>query len=126
MIGPLTDPRAHGGDPAQAFHVVVPSLPGFGFSGPTEAGWNSARIAVAWAELMRRLGYDRYGVQGGDVGAGSRPRSHARPGATAPRARWWACTSTATSAWRSTRSARRSSRASRTSSATAWAGSGAS
>jgi epoxide hydrolase len=70
VIGPLTDPRAHGGDPAQAFHLVVPSLPGFGFSGPTpEPGWNVFRIASAWAELMRRLGYDSYIPQGGDLGA---------------------------------------------------------
>jgi epoxide hydrolase len=70
VIGPLTDPRAHGGDPADAFHVVIPSIPGYGFSGPThEAGWNTARVARAWAELMRRLGYDRYGAQGGDWGA---------------------------------------------------------
>ncbi|MEV0162309.1 epoxide hydrolase family protein [Nonomuraea fuscirosea] len=70
VIGPLTDPRAHGGDPADAFHVVAPSLPGFGFSGPTrETGWNLRRVARAWAELMRRLGYDRYGAQGGDTGA---------------------------------------------------------
>ncbi|WP_405139312.1 epoxide hydrolase family protein [Nocardia sp. NBC_01388] len=70
VIGPLTDPAAHGGDPASAFHVVIPALPGFGFSGPTtEKGWNTARIAAAWAELMRRLGYERYGVQGGDMGA---------------------------------------------------------
>ncbi|MQY06633.1 epoxide hydrolase family protein [Actinomadura macrotermitis] len=70
MIGPLTDPRAHGGDPADAFHVVVPSLPGFAFSGPTrEPGWGIERIARAWAELMRRLGYDRYGAQGGDFGS---------------------------------------------------------
>jgi pimeloyl-ACP methyl ester carboxylesterase len=70
VIGPLTDPRAHGGDPADAFHLVIPSLPGFGFSGPTrEEGWSSARVARAWAELMRRLGYDRYGAQGGDWGA---------------------------------------------------------
>jgi pimeloyl-ACP methyl ester carboxylesterase len=67
VIGPLTDPAAHGGDPADAFHVVVPSMPGFGFSGPThETGWDTTRIALAWAELMRRLGYDRYGAQGGD------------------------------------------------------------
>jgi pimeloyl-ACP methyl ester carboxylesterase len=71
LIEPLTDPRAHGGDPADAFHLVVPSLPGFGFSGPTrEAGWTSRRIATAWAELMSRLGYDRYVAQGGDFGAG--------------------------------------------------------
>jgi pimeloyl-ACP methyl ester carboxylesterase len=70
VIGPLTDPRAHGGDPADAFHVVAPSMPGFGFSGPTTAtGWDVARIARAWAELMRRLGYERYGAQGGDWGA---------------------------------------------------------
>jgi pimeloyl-ACP methyl ester carboxylesterase len=70
LIGPLTDPPAHGGDPRDAFHVVVPSLPGFGFSGPTrEAGWTTHRIAAAFAELMARLGYDRYGAQGGDVGA---------------------------------------------------------
>ncbi|MBZ0303880.1 MAG: epoxide hydrolase 1, partial [Anaerolineae bacterium] len=70
LIDPLTDPRAHGGDPADAFHVVIPSVPGFGFSGPThETGWNIGRIARAWAELMRRLGYPRYGTQGGDFGA---------------------------------------------------------
>ena len=70
IIGPLTDPRAHGGDPTQAFHLVIPSLPGFGFSGPThEAGWTTTRIATAWAALMRRLGYTRYGAQGGDWGA---------------------------------------------------------
>jgi pimeloyl-ACP methyl ester carboxylesterase len=70
VIGPLTDPRAHGGDPADAFHVVIPSIPGFGFSMPvSNAGWNTARIAAAWAELMRRLGYERYGAQGGDFGA---------------------------------------------------------
>ncbi|MFB7122056.1 epoxide hydrolase family protein [Kitasatospora sp. NPDC056273] len=69
VIGPLTDPRAHGGDPADAFHLVIPSLPGYGFSGhPREAGWDTARVARAWAELMRRLGYDRYLVQGGDWG----------------------------------------------------------
>ncbi len=69
VIGPLTDPRAHGGDPADAFHVVVPSLPGYGLSGPTrETGWGTRRIARAWAELMKRLGYDRYGAQGGDWG----------------------------------------------------------
>ncbi len=70
VIGPLTDPRAHGGDPADAFHVVIPSIPGFAFSGPThEEGWNTTRVARAWAELMRRLGYERYGVQGTDMGA---------------------------------------------------------
>jgi pimeloyl-ACP methyl ester carboxylesterase len=70
IIGPLTDPARHGGDPADAFHVVAPSLPGFGFSSPLSApGWNTGRVARAWAELMRRLGYDRYGAQGGDTGA---------------------------------------------------------
>ncbi|MEU9509053.1 epoxide hydrolase family protein [Micromonospora sp. NPDC048170] len=70
VIGPLTDPRAHGGDPAHAFHLVIPSVPGFGFSGPTrERGWNRFRVARAWAELMRRLGYDRYGAAGNDLGA---------------------------------------------------------
>ena len=70
VIGPLTDPRAHGGKAEDAFDVVVPSLPGFGFSGPTrEAGWNNARIANAFIELMGRLGYERFGVQGGDAGA---------------------------------------------------------
>jgi pimeloyl-ACP methyl ester carboxylesterase len=70
MIGPLTDPQAHGGDPARAFHVVVPSLPGYGFSGPTtEPGWDSARMAKAFALLMSRLGYERWGVAGGDTGA---------------------------------------------------------
>ena len=70
VIGPLTDPTAHGGEARDAFHVVAPSLPGFGFSDkPRERGWNSDRIARAWAELMRRLGYDRYVAQGGDWGA---------------------------------------------------------
>jgi pimeloyl-ACP methyl ester carboxylesterase len=70
ILGPLTDPRSHGGDPADAFHVVAPSLPGFAFSGPThETGWGVNRIARAWAELMRRLGYRRYGAQGGDFGS---------------------------------------------------------
>jgi pimeloyl-ACP methyl ester carboxylesterase len=70
IIGPLTDPRRHGGDPADAFHLVIPSLPGHGFSGPTrEPGWTTDRIAKAWAELMARLGYQRYGAQGGDWGA---------------------------------------------------------
>jgi pimeloyl-ACP methyl ester carboxylesterase len=69
-VGPLTDPTAHGGDAEDAFHLVMPSLPGYGFSGePAEIGWDSARIASAWAELMNRLGYTRYVAQGGDVGA---------------------------------------------------------
>jgi microsomal epoxide hydrolase len=70
VIGPLTNPRAHGGNPADAFHLVIPSLPGYGLSGRTrEAGWDVKRIARAWAELMRRLGYARYGAQGGDWGS---------------------------------------------------------
>lgn len=69
MIGPLTDPVAHGGHASDAFHLVIPSLPGFGFSGkPAEAGWNVNRIADAWIALMARLGYDRYAAQGGDWG----------------------------------------------------------
>jgi pimeloyl-ACP methyl ester carboxylesterase len=70
VIGPLIDPRAHHGDPADAFHLVIPSLPGHGFSGPTrEVGWTTGRVARAWAQLMARLGYRRYGAQGGDWGA---------------------------------------------------------
>jgi epoxide hydrolase len=70
VIGPLSDPRAHGGDPADAFHLVIPSIPGFGFSGPTrEPGWDWNRVARAWVELMCRLGYQRFGTQGGDFGA---------------------------------------------------------
>ncbi|MET3513889.1 pimeloyl-ACP methyl ester carboxylesterase [Pseudacidovorax sp. 1753] len=70
VIGPLTDPAAHGGDAADAFHVVCPSLPGFGFSGrPTTVGWGVDRIAAAWAELMARLGHGRYAAQGGDWGS---------------------------------------------------------
>lgn len=70
VIGPLTDPTAYGGDAADAFHLVVPSLPGYGYSGkPTRTGWNIQRIARAWAALMAGLGYDRYGAQGGDWGA---------------------------------------------------------
>jgi pimeloyl-ACP methyl ester carboxylesterase len=69
-VGPLTDPTAHGGDAEDAFHLVLPSIPGYGLSGePREVGWDSGRIGVAWAELMRRLGYTRYVAQGGDVGA---------------------------------------------------------
>jgi pimeloyl-ACP methyl ester carboxylesterase len=69
-VGPLTDPTAHGGDAADAFHLVLPSIPGYGFSGePAEVGWDAARIGQAWAELMRRIGYTRYVAQGGDRGA---------------------------------------------------------
>jgi pimeloyl-ACP methyl ester carboxylesterase len=70
VIGPLTDPAAHGGSAGDAFDLVLPSLPGYGFSaGPDEVGWDPGRIARAWAELMRRLGYTRYVAQGGDQGA---------------------------------------------------------
>src|SRR5215831_16379721 len=69
-IGPLTDPTTHGGRPEDAFHLVLPSVPGYGFSAePTELGWGPIRIGHAWAELMRRLGYTRYVAQGGDVGS---------------------------------------------------------
>ncbi|MFF0488341.1 epoxide hydrolase family protein [Nocardia sp. NPDC004068] len=71
LIGPLSDPRAHGGNPSDAFHLVIPSLPGFGFSTPLSApGWELARTTDAFAELMRRLGYERFAAHGGDVGAG--------------------------------------------------------
>ncbi|WP_344839283.1 epoxide hydrolase family protein [Actinocorallia longicatena] len=81
LIGPLTDPAAHGGDPADAFHLVIPSLPGFGFSGPTrEAGWTTTRTAAAWDVLMRRLGYEAYGAQGGDLGAFVSPELGRFPG----------------------------------------------
>jgi epoxide hydrolase len=70
VVEPLRDPARFGGDPHDAFHVVVPSLPGYGFSGPThDRGWHPARVARAWAELMARLGHDRYVAQGGDWGA---------------------------------------------------------
>ncbi|MEU2348508.1 epoxide hydrolase family protein [Modestobacter sp. NPDC049651] len=70
-VGPLTDPPAHGGSAADAFDLVLPSLPGYGFSAePTELGWDVARVGRAWAQLMERLGYRRYVAQGGDVGAG--------------------------------------------------------
>jgi microsomal epoxide hydrolase len=69
VIEPLTDPVRHGGAPADAFHLVIPSIPGYAFSGPTgQVGWDTGRVAGAWKELMRRLGYDRYAVQGGDWG----------------------------------------------------------
>jgi epoxide hydrolase len=70
MIGPLTDPGTHGEPSADAFHLVIPSIPGYGFSGPTtEQGWNDKRVVAAFAELMRRLEYGRYGVHGGDMGS---------------------------------------------------------
>jgi pimeloyl-ACP methyl ester carboxylesterase len=71
VIEPLTDPTAYGGDSTDAFDVVIPSIPGYGFSSePTEVGWDNGRVGQAWAELMRRLGYTRYVAQGGDQGAG--------------------------------------------------------
>ncbi|MFD9411474.1 epoxide hydrolase family protein [Streptomyces sp. NPDC059989] len=81
VAGPLTDPRAHGGDPADAFHLVMPHIPGFGPSGPTaEAGWEFKRVARAFGVLMERLRYERYGVQGGDWGAAvSRELGRIRP-----------------------------------------------
>ncbi|MGW5665916.1 epoxide hydrolase family protein [Streptomyces sp. NPDC003758] len=81
VVGPLTDPAAHGGDPADAFHVVVPSIPGFGPSGPTrDTGWEAGRVADAWVELMDRLGYPRFGAQGGDWGSAiSRELGRAHP-----------------------------------------------
>jgi len=70
IIGPLTDPAAYGGSAADAFHLVIPSIPGYGFSGPTrDRGWDARRVARAWTELMSRLGYQRYGAQGGDWGS---------------------------------------------------------
>jgi len=70
VVGPLSDPTAYGGSAEDAFDLVIPSIPGYGFSAqPTELGWNVGRVAQAWAELMRRLGYDRWVAQGGDVGA---------------------------------------------------------
>ena len=70
VIEPLRDPRRHGGDPADAFHIIAPSIPGYGFSGPTHAsGWDVRRVAEAWKVLMARLGYERYGAQGGDWGS---------------------------------------------------------
>jgi epoxide hydrolase len=70
VIGPLSNPRAYGGSPSDAFHLVIPSIPGFGFSTPlSDTGWDSRRTASAFAQLMARLGYERYGAQGGDFGA---------------------------------------------------------
>lgn len=74
LIGPLTDPVAHGGEASDAFDVIIPSLPGFGFSTPlTSGGWTTRKIAETWVELMDRLGYDRFATQGGDIGAGVAP-----------------------------------------------------
>ena len=85
VIGPLTDPVAYGGDPADAFHLVIPSLPGYGFSGPlTEIGWTDGRAATALTELMARLGYQRYGVQGGNVTSALTCTPMTRSGAARP------------------------------------------
>jgi pimeloyl-ACP methyl ester carboxylesterase len=74
LIGPLTDPVAFGGQASDAFHVVIPSLPGFGFSGPVSSGgWSRERVGQVWAVLMEELGYERYGVQGGDIGGAVSP-----------------------------------------------------
>jgi epoxide hydrolase len=82
VIGPLADPVAHGGEASDAFHVVCPSLPGYGFSDkPARHGWSVERIASAWTELMARLGYERYGVQGGDWGSSVTMAIGARGGA---------------------------------------------
>src|SRR5688500_20245097 len=82
IIDPLTNPTAHGGSASDAFHVVIPSMAGYGFSGkPTTPGWDPARMARAWVELMKRLGYSRFAAQGGDWG-GCVPNAiaqHARP-----------------------------------------------
>ena len=79
IIGPLTDPTAHGANAEDAFHLVIPSLPGYGFSGkPTTTGWDPIRIARAWITLMRRLGYTRFVAQGGDWGMRSRSRWRCR------------------------------------------------
>ena len=84
VIGPLTDPVAHGGDAADAFHVVCPSLPGYGFSDkPSTRGRGVPWIAEAWATLMSRLGYERFGAQGGDWG--SAVTTHRRRAAPRPR-----------------------------------------
>ena len=70
IIDPLTNPTAHGGNPSDAFHLVIPSIPGYGYSGrPSTTGWDSAHIARAWTVLMKRLGYDKFVAQGGDWGA---------------------------------------------------------
>jgi len=84
VIGPLSDPAAHGGDPIDAFHVVVPSLPGYGFSSqPHKRGMNAGQVAGLWVKLMARLGYDRFGAHGGDWGS----RGQHRPRRRVPRAR---------------------------------------
>lgn len=91
VIGPLTDPTRYGGKAEDAFHVVIPSMPGFGFSDkPTEAGWDLARTAKAWGVLMKRLGYDRWVAQGGDWGSGvTHALAHMRPeGLVAAHVNW--------------------------------------
>jgi hypothetical protein len=113
----LTDPTSHGGTPGDAFHLVLPSLPGYGFSGePTELGWESGRIARAWAELMRRLGYTRYVAQGGDVGASVTDFM----GRQATRAHWASPINCRRNPSRSARRTTRSRRSGRVASATSW------
>ncbi len=74
LIGPLTDPESHGGDEADAMHLIIPSLPGFGFSTPLHnPGWTTSHIATVWIELMDRLSYARFAVHGGDLGASISP-----------------------------------------------------
>ena len=117
-IGPLTDPTAHGGRAEDAFHLVLPSIPGYGFSGePTELGWDADRIARAWAELMDRLGYTRYGAQGGDVGAyvttrwaAKRPRGCSASTSTCSPRRWLSRTNCRRSPSRNARRTTRSPR----------------
>jgi hypothetical protein len=112
-----TDPTSHGGTPGDAFHLVLPSLPGYGFSGePTELGWESGRIARAWAELMRRLGYTRYVAQGGDGGASVTDFT----GRQAPRAHWASPINWRRNPSRSARRTTRSRRSGRVASATSW------
>ena len=129
-VGPLTDPTAHGGDAEDAFHLVLPSIPGYGFSGePGDLGWDAARIGSAWAELMRRLGYTRYVAQGGDWGAVvtdamGRQAPEGLLGVHINVLRRWSCSASPSSCRRSPRrNARRSTRSlrsRRTAPATSW------
>jgi len=129
VVGPLTDPTAHGGRAEDAFDLVLPSLPGYGFSGePTEVGWDPGRTARAWAELMRRLGYTRYVAQGGDVGASvtdAWPARHPRGSSASTSTCWWRRWPSPTARRRNppSRSVRRSTRSPhsrRPASATSW------
>ena len=128
VIDPLTNPTAHGGSAEDAFHVVIPSLPGYGFSGePTELGWESGRIARAWAKLMERLGYTRYVAQGGDVGASvtdamgaRRPRGLSASTSTCSRGRSESPINCRRNPNRNARRTTRSRRSGRVASATSW------